>query len=368
MRHCWVNTPCDNATAGVQSLWTPLSGTAAIGTSSTSLIAGRTHCPQSLPDSDPLIVRASFGEDRTGSLAKLSPVILARRALGAGVAALAMLVGTSAASAASWRPSAPSTNWELIIVTIATHDIDNLSVSSPVVATPTGGAPMIVGLGLADTGSGPGPVIVENYGGSPIRVKAKAGSLSFQQDVGAESSGPVRGDLGLSNSGRMTGISKLYVLGFFANARVSFGALRVSSTSGLARATRVVGTGARSIAVGDATDSGSITEAGLAAGDSIHSFVAGQGLVGGFARDSLTVGAFEEGWSSPDKRGGQSYAASGPGSYANPMSFFAGPPGRWRITWTGAVTDVVPPPLAAWAPVGSYWTLFRLPPQPPTVQ
>jgi hypothetical protein len=129
------------------------------------------------------------------------------------------------------------------------------------------------------------------------------------------------------------------VLIFWTNSTASFGKLTSRSRPGAVSVTRLTGSGAAAVFADSTTPSGpALVSPGASAGLLQAAINAPTGIVG-------TLGNRTSTWTSPDGRTGQ--------------DSFSGPAGDWRFSWTGPAIGAEPPVIAAWAPVGQYWSVFR---------
>jgi hypothetical protein len=123
------------------------------------------------------------------------------------------------------------------------------------------------------------------------------------------------------------------------------------------------GHGSRAISVGDSRNEGLAAGGSFAAGSVMSRTRVSSGIVGAM---DVACDACRGAWAAPlDLLGNW---ASRPASMLvdqpSPMdqpnkTAFAGPGGNWSWQWIGATDPTAPTQLAAWAPVGDAWRLFK---------
>ncbi|MFN2613420.1 MAG: hypothetical protein ABR552_01200 [Actinomycetota bacterium] len=123
------------------------------------------------------------------------------------------------------------------------------------------------------------------------------------------------------------------------------------------------GTGSRAVLIAQPDDDGVGASVGSAAfGSSTPRQTADVGIVGAIDTYRTCLGMCRMGWASPDGDMRALSVVSTPAYSSRVDGTFAGPAGEWSWWWTGATPGYDAhgaPVLAAYAPIGDEWTLFR---------
>jgi hypothetical protein len=224
---------------------------------------------------------------------------------------------------------------------------------------------------LADLGTGPRAALLaggdsrigsiggaSEGGGGPIRLSttSAAGGVSVQMTGSLSTVQPQPVTLSLTIDALQPG-ETVVVVEAFANMRVSPAQTPAYQLAGGSVALDLEqGAGTVAVPVGDPTDRGVAADAGpTGAGVQEHDFTAPSGIVGAFLHGITQASAGT--WAAPDGNTG-SYANVGSQWVGWPS--FAGPQGGWQVDWAGSDTTPFGNPVAfVYAPVGTYWPLFR---------
>ena len=258
---------------------------------------------------------------------------------------LVALTGTMASEATS------NPNWIVVAVTAGASGADELIVRISSSARISGEDPALVGFGVSDRSSSLVDVIPAGSGAVRLTSTDAAGGLDVTVIPGS-------GERELMVSSTLLydvlrPLERVTVLVFapgmtFEDLTVD----EVSATSGSLSSWTLTGDGAAS--------------AGPAAvgSNSRHHRQVQDGLVGGFVTSGYCM-ACSGSWRAPDGSGGSFRSTeAGVGGLTSGRPAFAGAQGAWTWTWSGlgltyAASPGTVPVVAAYAPIGEAWPLFR---------
>lgn len=277
-----------------------------------------------------------------------------------GMAVLAAVLATASAGATQ-----PPADWILVSVTAGPSGATDVVLEVRATARVAGDDPSLVGFGFADVSSSLVDVVPAGAGDIRLTTTRAAGGLDLSVIPGSGGR-----DVAISTTMIADDLrphDRLVVLVFVPG--MTFGSLAVeqpSASTGTLSSWGLTGRGSSSVAAAGAQDGGIGVAAGPAAAgsSSAHTRDVPTGLIGGFVTSGFCV-ACSGSWHTPDGGGG-SFRASETGAagltYGAPA--FAGDAGRWTWTWSGvgvtrSGTPGTAPALAAYAPVGDAWPLFR---------
>ena len=240
----------------------------------------------------------------------------------------------------------------------------------------TGGGPLVIGLGYANRGQWAWVFVTRHSGGStttslvagPVRHRLQLDLV--WDDRGGFHAAPVH------IGGRASTIGVLFFVVNGVVDAVDWDVLEESSLEPLHTTVRY-GTGTRALLVGAPTGGATATAASVGGGTATFDHRARTGIVG--AMEWLSCRACAGTWQSPvgprhvwESARHDAWAVCWCGAAVMNQTEFAGPPGRWRWTWSGLAApeptqsvnddtgDVVGQPVAgAYAPIGRDWHLFR---------
>jgi len=272
---------------------------------------------------------------------------------------LVALTGTMASEATS------NPNWIVVAVTAGASGADELIVRISSSARISGEDPALVGFGVSDRSSSLVDVIPAGSGAVRLTSTDAAGGLDVTVIPGS-------GERELMVSSTLLydvlrPLERVTVLVFapgmtFEDLTVD----EVSATSGSLSSWTLTGDGAASVSAAGPADEGIAASAGPAAvgSNSRHHRQVQDGLVGGFVTSGYCM-ACSGSWRAPDGSGGSFRSTeAGVGGLTSGRPAFAGAQGAWTWTWSGlgltyAASPGTVPVVAAYAPIGEAWPLFR---------
>ncbi|HWC34334.1 MAG TPA: hypothetical protein VG650_05840 [Mycobacteriales bacterium] len=151
---------------------------------------------------------------------------------------------------------------------------------------------------------------------------------------------------------------RLAILLFFTGMDITRARQGATAASGSVRVLRVYGAGSRGISVKDGTPAPLGTEPGASYDANVQT-----GIAGGFVTASLAedLAVDRATWTAPDGSTGSFVNGGLPvnGCRSPWAAPFTGSKGHWRWSWIGLSQSQRGGPVAAWAPIGPYWHLFR---------
>lgn len=317
----------------------------------------------------------------------LGIIVAASRAgalLVTGVLACGLL--SAAPSAGSWsvRPTASGevTEVDWVVGRADSDVVATIESQLRVFGHRTDTGPLVIGIGFAHLG----PAVretrtsVRRFGGGPTIASLVIGPAPGEVDlvVTVEEDG----SFALSARDWTQGAKTVATLVFVVNGAIDairWGVVDVAPAAAHVVATTRTGKGARAVHLSEVGD-GTNTAMGVgsaAVGQSESSHLVESGIVGAMERYSCHV--CQGTWTAPDGASGEwknikyedhgvcaCWVGLNPGT-----SWFAGPAGQWQFGWAGftagsplelddsAAHLLSRPVVAAWAPVGEDWLLFR---------
>jgi len=272
--------------------------------------------------------------------------------------------------------SAPPANANWVLVKATTASVARITANFTVSGRRTGKGPLVVGVGYSVRG-GPYPynfVYVERLsGGSPSVGFTAAGASKSVQITSLEEGGRFIVPLAIQNDATLIALMVFVVNGVIENTEFN------PTSNGAPLTTSVRwGTDAAAVKVSEPTSGIGVEAAAVGTGAGIYSRTVTAGLAG--AIEGMSCQACVGAWTPP---GGKAHAwvslrlpaclyyiCPYPTTYGIGVEF-AGPAGLWK--WTAAALSasdhgavlvdgprvlLAEPVLAAYAPIGSDWTLF----------
>jgi hypothetical protein len=268
----------------------------------------------------------------------------------------AALLGS--ASVAQARPAVEG-DWLLIKVESGDQPTADSSAGALLVERASGHGPLLMGLGFVwwfdAKPTSYSTVFTSLNTAGAIEVQSGTAGLSMSQSSPLPS-GEVRSSLGGAIPA-MPSHATSYLLYFTTNS--TFRITKTYPAQGL-RTTYIVGRGSRAITFGDNNAGGVAGSAGPAGAAVLaqHTQHPRTGIVGAMSLPPFLFDGLPEriSWSGPRVQG--SAICAGIVACADD---FAGAPGAWTWSWTGARNDLTQTPaVAAYAPVGSAWKAFAV--------
>ena len=344
---------------GLRSLGVPIVGLAILLTQVVSEAPKMTRVAIASMGDDAIVVSAADGsgyrelvQGRLGSVNLPTAAPDDRR--------LAYLSNDTVASqprAATMRTRTLTGDWLLIVAEGGMTGTPDGVAGAGGTLTLTGQGPWVSGLGSSLPTENAGVAVFNHESAGPIDVRTsrKVGGAHYAVVPTA-----VPGEYQVGMGGYLPPLAphqRTYLLFFEGNAR--FRLTSFASSAGT-HVRYVVGTGTQVLRFVDSDDTGIGAGAGPAAVaaqltrvETLRSGIVGASAYAPMLFDDLpATGA----WTGPGGRHG-SWTCAGP---LTEVSRFAGPPGRWTWTWTGAAqSGGQPPALAAYAPIGAAWSAFE---------
>ena len=238
----------------------------------------------------------------------------------------------------------PLADWFLVVLTAGPEGARNFEATYQTNGR-TPGAPMVSGGAIADGDSAGGGV---SSAWSGVRV-GLAGAADLTVDV-MPPAGP--GTFWSSHrifGGEIEPGGRIYSLSFTSGTRSRASPVTTKAAEGSISAEIQTGTGSAAILLLDTKDG--VGAEVIAGGGAVSASypIDSPGLVGGFTSCHACVGE----WKSPDARTGVSRTGAGS---------FAGPSGRWRLSWSGLSDPGLSwATVGGYAPIGEHWKHFRFP-------
>lgn len=253
-----------------------------------------------------------------------------------------LIVMAVQAPARSDHLNAREGDWFLVILTAGPSGATDFEARYSTSGRLTG-EPMVFGGAISDGESAGGGV--SGSFGPGLRV-GLAGAASLTIDIlPAGGAGTIRSSHTTFGDEMKPG-ERIFSLSFVSGTLRRASTVAVKAASGSIATEVISGRGSKAILLLDTKDGvaaeGAVAGAALSASYPVDS----PGLVGGFSSCLACVAE----WSSPDGRSGLNQR----GSWA-----FAGPAGRWQLSWSGVSNpDPALATVGGYAPIGEYWKYF----------